>query len=161
MIFENESKFKCIGDGALTFCESLKAIVIPKSVTTLAKGVFGYYHNLEAVIFEKGSQLETIPRCCFRRCYKLKAIMIPDSGTIIAPWAFTCCHNLVSVYFSPESKLQYIDERAFITALTSNSSIFLQLSFPSIIQPLINVMRYQLQVIFLHSYFLLPDNATN
>ncbi|MCM1233585.1 MAG: leucine-rich repeat domain-containing protein, partial [Ruminococcus flavefaciens] len=82
----NGSPVISIGNGAFSWCENLKSVEIPNSVTSI---------KLQA----------------FYKCSSLTSITIPDSVTLIEQLAFEYCSSLISITI-PES-VSYIGHRAF------------------------------------------------
>ena len=118
VIFEKNSKLKYIDDEAFYWCDSLKSIVIPDSVTSIGDyafyycsrltnitlpenatsighGAFGYCESLTNIIIPDG--VTSIGDEAFNSCKSLTSIVIPNSVTSIGNKAFSFCDNLTSV----------------------------------------------------------------
>ena len=90
-------------------CNSLKKIILPKSITFLYHYAFYHCNNLEEVVLQEG--LTSIGYEAFRYCSKLKSINIPSSVTEINNNAFESCKNLTSINIP--AAVQSIGEHAF------------------------------------------------
>ena len=84
-------------------CQSLQYVVLPPSMTTLAKCMFGdvaYNHagfcGVSSVILPYG--VTHISEYCFSRCLNMSNILLPDTVTTIGNYAFYDCYNLSNVY---------------------------------------------------------------
>ena len=108
---------KEIGGSAFSFCEKLKSIHIPSTVTAIGSWCFQNCYGLEEVTFEDGINLTTIGGATFIYCRSLKKIMIPKSVEVIKKdvnnGAFEDCLDLESVIFEPGSKLNTVENFAF------------------------------------------------
>ena len=92
--FVSTSSLQSMDKYALSGCDSLTAIFMPNTVTTLGFGVFEYDANLTSVTLS--NSLKQIPKFTFGFC-GLKSIKIPDSVTSIEEGAFYCCYHLKNV----------------------------------------------------------------
>ena len=125
-----------LSDDAYGFknCNSLKKIILPKSITSLYHKAFYGCKNLEDVVLQEGltsigsytfedcSKLESInipasvtniEGCAFENCSSLKIISIPASVTSIGEAIFRSCTSLTSVTFEEGSKLTGISNSLF------------------------------------------------
>ena len=125
-----------LSDDAYGFknCNSLKKIILPKSITSLYHKAFYGCKNLEDVVLQEGltsigsytfedcSKLESInipasvtniEGCAFQECSSLKIISIPASVTSIGEAIFRSCTSLTSVTFEEGSKLTGISNSLF------------------------------------------------
>ena len=119
-----------IDTAAFSGCKSLKLMIIPDSVTTIAQSAFCQCSKMETVTlskklleindrtFEYCSSLKeveipygvtSIGDCAFEMCSSLTNIKIPATITNIAPNAFTACTNIVSISVD-ESNMNYSSE---------------------------------------------------
>ena len=103
-----------IGSNAFSYCDSLKSIEIPKSVTGIDNYAFFSCRYLGRVTFATGSALEVIGDHAFASCESLTSIAIPSSVTSIEAGAFLNCGNLTSVTFADGSQLELIGDSAFV-----------------------------------------------
>ena len=93
--FAENSKCKSIGDGAFSFCRSVKDITIPSSVTSIGKGAFSNCSGLVSITIP--GSMKSIGDEVFSECYVLKNITIPDSVTSIGDGAFSFCRSLKDI----------------------------------------------------------------
>lgn len=80
-----------IDDYCFCNCASLKAVIIPSSVTTIGKCAFKNCTCLEEITFEEPSSLTTIEEESFEGCRYLTEVSIPPSVTSIKKDAFKGC----------------------------------------------------------------------
>ncbi len=107
-----------IGETALNDYKAMTQLVIPNSVTSIARHAFLRCDNLNDVSFNTPSSLTDIFFGAFAGCASLTSIIIPDSVTYIGESAFSLCISLMTVTFG--TGLRTIDKKAFeICALTS------------------------------------------
>ena len=99
---------KSIGDDVFSWCENLKSIVIPNSVTTIGESAFEHTGlsniNIPESVTEIGNR-------AFLNCNSLKEARLSESVQRIGASAFYWCANLESVNI-PES-VRYIGASAF------------------------------------------------
>lgn len=107
---------KTIGCMSFIFCENLKKINIPKSITEIESQVFCDCLSLDNVILPN---ITKINFSTFAGCVSLKSITIPDSVTEIDWNAFSYCESLSNIKLS--KNLETIGHGAFsgCTSLTS------------------------------------------
>ena len=98
-----------IGEGAFSWCTSLKNIVIPSSVTSIGEWAFSWCESLTSI--EISSSVTSIGDSAFNWCTSLKSIEISSSVTSIGEWAFNWCTSLKSIDISYGVKS--IGKRAF------------------------------------------------
>lgn len=99
---------KKIGKWAFNWCECLKTIVIPNSITVLEEGVFCAC-GIESINIP--SSVTVIGRSAFSFCKYFKEINIPNSVTKIEDSAFEECEALESVYIP--SSIMHIGKNVF------------------------------------------------
>ena len=87
-----------IGDNAFVNCTSLKAIVIPQSLTAIGNSIFAGCSSLSSVEFKEG--VETIGNNAFENCTSLATVIFPESLTAIGDGAFKGCSGLKTILFS-------------------------------------------------------------
>ncbi len=105
----NKSQLSKIGNQAFAYCESLKEIIIPDSVTEIGDEAFASCDSLEKAILPKS--LAKINSGLFNLCKKLGSIEIPDGVSEIADYAFNMCYSISTVKI-PDS-VTSIGRRAF------------------------------------------------
>ena len=98
---------KVICDSAFRWCESLKSIVIPDSVTEIGEYAFGGCESLQSIVIPES--VTEIGEDAFYWCRSLQSIVIPDSVTEIGDGAFEECSSLQSIVI-PESVTEIGDE---------------------------------------------------
>ena len=104
-------KLKEIGDNAFN-SSGVENVTFPKNsqLTEIGRGVFAYCNNLKNI--EIPETVTKIGGSAFERT-NLTSIKIPASVTNIGGTAFYQCRQLESVTFAPDSKLEAIGEDAF------------------------------------------------
>ena len=99
-----------IGPGCFKNNKSVKNVVLPESVTNIAKAAFRGCSNLKSVQLPAG--LKLIEEDAFRDCWNLKEIVIPEGVIGIGARAFLGCTSLKRVVIP--STVGKIDEKAFV-----------------------------------------------
>ena len=84
-----------IGDNAFSYCASLPAIEIPRSVTAIGKEAFDHCTGLMQVTI--GSGVQQIGNQAFSGCKSLQNITIPDNVTTLGEKVFLDCTGLTEV----------------------------------------------------------------
>ena len=120
-----------IGDGAFSWCESLKEISIPASVTTIGNEAFSGCESLQKISIP--ASVTAIGDYAFGGCESLKEISIPAGVTAIGNYAFSWCKSLQEIsipasvtaignyaFYGCES-LQKISIPASVTAIGDNA----------------------------------------
>ena len=113
-----------IGDGAFSWCESLKEISIPASVTTIGNEAFSGCESLQKISIP--ASVTAIGDYAFGGCESLKEISIPESVTAIGDEVFSGCESLKEIVL-PE-KLKIIGTNPFTGCrckISSNSPHFI------------------------------------
>jgi len=108
--FAEGSQLKSISPYAFYYCESLKSIDLPNSLTTIGDGAFLECYALESVTL--GSSVETIGASAFN-CAPISSIIIPASVKSIGNRTFANCRALESMTFAEGSQLTSIGDNAF------------------------------------------------
>lgn len=90
-----------INDNAFQYCDTLKNVVLSKSVTTLGNYIFESCRSLEAVVIP--STVSSIPSYFCQDNYNLKYILIPTSVTTLNQYAFKNCYSLKEVTLPTET----------------------------------------------------------
>ena len=94
---------------AFAYCDSLKSVKIPDSVTAIGDGAFSYCPSLISVTIP--NSVTNIESRMFMACNGLKSVKIPNSVTSIEDEAFAWCKSMKSIVI-PES-VASIGESAF------------------------------------------------
>ena len=84
-----------IGARAFEYCDSIKRISIPDSVTSIGWNAFRGCNNLTSITIP--NSVTSIGKYAFSGCSSLTSITIPDSVTDIDEGAFSECSNLTSI----------------------------------------------------------------
>lgn len=108
--FAEGSQLKSISPYAFYYCDALKSIDLPNSLTTIGKGAFLECYALESVTL--GNSVETIGASAFNGT-PISSITIPASVKSIGNWTFADCTALESVTFAEGSQLTSIGDNAF------------------------------------------------
>ena len=82
---------------SLAFCENVKTVVIPDSVTAVGDWAFYSCSALTDVTF--GGSVQTVGYGAFRYCGKLKTVTLTNSLKSIDSFAFYNCDSITDVYF--------------------------------------------------------------
>ncbi len=102
-----------IADSAFAYCDTLTAVVIPDSVTTIGSNAFRGCSQLTSV--ELGKGVTAISDYAFYYCSRLTAVSIPGNVTTIGLKAFSDCSRLASVVM--EEGVATIDTYAFYNCI--------------------------------------------
>ena len=116
--FAEGSQLKSISPYAFFYCDALKSIDLPNSLTTIGDGAFLECYALESVTL--GSSVETIGASAFN-CAPISSITIPASVKSIGNRTFANCTALESVTFAEGSQLTSIGDNAFNTCSALSS----------------------------------------
>ena len=116
--FAEGSQLKSISPYAFFYCDALKSIDLPNSLTTIGDGAFLECYALESVTL--GSSVETIGASAFN-CAPISSIIIPASVKSIGNRTFANCTALESVTFAEGSQLTSIGDNAFNTCSALSS----------------------------------------
>lgn len=84
-----------IGPYSFAYNKYLKTIVLPNTITKIARYAFNQCVNLMSV--ENGPNITEIEECAFYQCAKLVDITIPNSVMTIGEHAFSGCNNLRNI----------------------------------------------------------------
>jgi len=100
-----------IEEYAFSGCAKLQRIIIPDSVTYIAKSAFCGCASADLVMLgmPETSKLKTIEHDAFRRCKNLSEIVIPASVEHIGNFAFYRCENLEHIVFSRDEQLNFLE----------------------------------------------------
>jgi len=148
-----------IGFSAFNEGYNLKGIIIPASVTGIDDQAFSDCNNLSSITFEANSTLTSIGWDAFYYCINLHTITIPASVTTLSDDAFEQCFNLNTITFEANSKLTSIGNGAFIYC-QSLSSITIPASVTSISSNAF-LYCYNLQTIFAQSKIPVDLSSSN
>lgn len=99
-----------VGLDAFYNCQSLTSVTLPKSLRSIAPGMFRYCTNLSKVNFH--NETEVLGEYMFYGCRSLKSVRIPPSVIYVPRGAFAYCENLYVVYFY--DGLRQIGDGAFM-----------------------------------------------
>lgn len=81
-----------IADSAFSYCQMLRSITLPTSLTKIPKLMLYGCDVLEEVVC--GSMIKTVGHEAFRNCYNLQRLNLPDSVESIGKSAFYACTQL-------------------------------------------------------------------
>lgn len=85
---------KIIANGAFSYCENLKSVIIPDSVIAIGVNTFEYCGLTNIVI---GNSATSLGKYLFNGCNGLTSIVVPDNITSIGGYTFNDCTNLTSI----------------------------------------------------------------
>ena len=94
------------------YCENVKKVTIPASVTEIESFAFAF-SQIGDVTFAPNSNLKTIGPNAFAHNQAIKQITIPKSVESVGVQAFTECDSLESVTFENDNKCELLDQKAF------------------------------------------------
>ncbi|EJK64847.1 hypothetical protein THAOC_14375 [Thalassiosira oceanica] len=100
---------RIIGQSAFAFCEALRSVTLPSSVTELGKFAFDNCKNLAELQLNEGLQIICVG--AFQWCGALRSVTLPSTVTVLDKRAFHCCRNLAEVHLN--EGLQNIGAFAF------------------------------------------------
>ena len=109
-----------IASNAFDDCGELTEIVVPDSVKSIGKEVFGNCTKLEMVVLGEG--IDIVPEGAFYNCSVLTKIKIPYGVKAIGEYAFKGCKMLMDVIMG--NGVEIIEEMAFYDC-TSLSNIII------------------------------------
>ena len=89
-----------IGNGAFLECYALKSVTLGSSVKSIGNWTFADCRALESVTFAEGSQLTSIGDNAFYTCSALSSITLPNTVTTVGAKAFHYCTKLESATLS-------------------------------------------------------------
>lgn len=118
--FAEGSQLKSISPYAFFYCESLKSIDLPNSLTTIGDGAFLECYALESVTL--GSSVETIGASAFN-CAPISSITIPASVKSIGNRAFNNCKNLEHVTLHCANVGNWFSETATLKEVVLSESV--------------------------------------
>ena len=75
--------------------DTITAVIIPDSVTSIGERAFAYCNSLTSVIIP--DSVTSIGNSAFYNCYYLTSVIIPDSVNSIGDYAFAYCDALTNV----------------------------------------------------------------
>lgn len=151
-----------IQDEAFQYCNLIKSITIPNTVTRIGRYAFYCCENVESI--KLSDNLQEIGERAFCHCRKLKEVVIPDSVTTLGQYAFGHCHSLDSVTLSKSlttishaafhgcTKLQSINIPEGVTSIERNAFQNCH-SLQSIVLP--QTLEEIQQYVFINCYSLL------
>ena len=92
-------------------CDELLSIVIPDSVTSIGRTAFANLDKLESVTL--GKNVESLGLYTFSWCTSLKSINIPEKITVIPDYCFRYCESLTNIAI--HDKIVSIGSDAFLS----------------------------------------------
>ncbi len=116
--FEEDSKLELIDYSAFKMCTNLEKIVIPEGVTTIKDDAFWRCESLKSVVLPKS--LVEIGYSAFEDCYELASIVIPENVSVISAAMFRNCSSLKSVTFNNGNNITFIEGGAFYCTSLEN-----------------------------------------
>lgn len=117
--FAEDIRLEQISWGAFGYCDSLKQITIPESVTTIDGWAFYGCERLEKIDLPSG--LKHINTRAFQNCYALDGLALPEGLESIGSYSFSYCAAIQSVIL-PDSlidcKVEETDGEGNVTTRT-------------------------------------------
>ena len=80
--------------GVFSYCDNLRNVTIPNSVTVLGASAFRHCKNLENIVLS--NNISNIEEFMFQNCYNLTSVTIPEGVRSIGDFVFDGC-NLASI----------------------------------------------------------------
>lgn len=108
-------KCKSIGQGAFSYCDNIKSVIVPDSVTSIEGSAFQRCYNLESIKLPD-TLSDRIHTWTFYMCTSLKSITIPSGIDVIDENAFCGCSSLTNVIMP--NTLKYIYFNAFSSCVS-------------------------------------------
>ena len=108
-------KCKSIGQGAFSYCDNIKSVIVPDSVTSIEGSAFQRCYNLENIKLPD-TLSDRIHTWTFYMCTSLKSITIPSGIDVIDENAFCGCSSLTNVIMP--NTLKYIYFNAFSSCVS-------------------------------------------
>lgn len=93
-----------IGLGGFAYCNGIKKVIIPDTVSKICASAFKYMRDLEEV--EVLGAVKVIPRECFYGCVKLKKVTLSPYLEKIEEHAFQGCNSLQKINYLGSRKLE-------------------------------------------------------
>ena len=123
-LYTIQDNTRLIGDYAFRYCESLKKIIIPTSVTSIGKYAFTECSSLASIIIP--NSVTNIDERAFHECSSLYSIILPNGIKSIKCSTFSSCSALTSIIL-PNS-ISRIEDYAFydcssLTSITIPSGV--------------------------------------
>lgn len=108
----NLSQITDIGQSAFADCVSVRNIILPPNLTTLAYGCFTSCNSLEAINIPQS--VTSISDRVFINCYSLKHLSFPSSIPRIGSYCFGNCYSMEYYDFSNNTEVPtLVDKNAF------------------------------------------------
>lgn len=98
-----------IGEKSFSGCPHLEKVIIPSSVSEVAKSAFYQCYDIKELVLMEG--IQTIGNYAFEGCKSLKSVIIPNSVTSIGVSAFEDCEALQEVILS--ERMEVLDKATF------------------------------------------------
>ena len=108
-------KCKSIGQGAFSYCDNIKSVIVPDSVTSIEGSAFQRCYNLENIKLPD-TLSDRIHMWTFYMCTNLKSITIPNGIEVMDENAFCGCSSLTNVIMP--NTLKYIYFNAFSSCVS-------------------------------------------
>lgn len=93
VVFDPSSNITAIGENCFVDCDLITEVILPDTVTKIARCGFSTCEDLEYIYLPEG--LKTIGREAFDICDELAYVYVPDSVTSISMYAFDDCPRLI------------------------------------------------------------------
>ncbi len=107
--YDVPEKVQSIDEFALSECNNLTEVTLPKSLRALGGSAFYNCSNLSEVTINYG--VSKIRDGTFQDCKKLSKVVIPDSVTEIENWSFLGCKNIA--YITIPYSVSVLESNAF------------------------------------------------
>ncbi len=108
-IIPDDGSVKTIGACAFEYCNEIREIKIPDSVTEIKKGAFANCRKLEKLILSEN--IKILEKAAFSCCFELEKVILPASVAEIGQNAFSSCQKLNEIRIS--ANVTAIGEGAF------------------------------------------------
>lgn len=96
-----------LAKGAFDWMMNLRRLLIPGSIPVIPEFLLSFCPNLEEIVLEEG--VRKLERCAFSELHGLKRVHLPASLTDIDPWQFVGCPNIEHIEVPSDGHFRFLD----------------------------------------------------